>query len=406
MKLLPPLANSSLILVPLMLVFIALPGCTDPQETQQNNIPSANSAKESTTEVDSETLSEAPFEMTLQREPVDDKIVRYMLSNDQGMVVELINLGATVTRVLLPDDEEGQVNVTLNFDDLTKYKTNPPYFGSICGRYSNRIAEGKFSLEGQEYTLAINNDPNHLHGGDEGFNKKFWLAEEIDLDDQVGVEFTYVSFDGEEGYPGEMTVKVKYTLNNQNELKLDYSATSNKPTVLNLTNHCYWNLAGAGSGSILDHELKLNCSRYIPVDSTGIPTGELIEVAETPMDFTSFHALGERIDQVEGGYDHCYVLDNDDAEGLQTIATLRDPESGRALEILTSEPGVQLYTGNFLDGSAEVGGYEKNGGICLESQHFPDSPNQPEFPSTTLAPAEIYQQTTVHRFQFNQPKSE
>ena len=338
--------------------------------------------------------------MSLQRDPVDDEIVRYMLSNDNGMVVELINLGATVTRVLLPTPDGEPVNVTLNFEDPTKYKQHPPYFGSICGRYSNRIAGGKFSLDGQEYTLATNNDPNHLHGGDEGFNKKLWMAKEIQEDDHVGIEFTYNSPDGEEGYPGSLTVTVAYTLNNENELKLEYTATSDKKTVLNLTNHCYWNLAGAGSGPILDHELQLNCDRYIPVDATGIPTGELAPVAGTPMDFTSFHTLGEQIEQVEGGYDHCYVLTDDESEGLQTIATLRDPASGRALEILTTEPGVQLYTGNFLDGSEEVGGYEKHGGVCLECQHFPDSPNQPEFPSTTLTPPEVYQQTTVHRFSF------
>ncbi|MCA9042435.1 MAG: galactose mutarotase [Planctomycetaceae bacterium] len=393
MKLLVPVRHYLLILVVLILA-----GCPSPDDNQPGNLPSAT--PDSETKSEHTPPPEDQFEMSLQRDPVDDEITRYMLSNDKGMVVELINLGATVTRVLLPSGNGESVNVTLNFEDPTTYKMNPPYFGSICGRYSNRIAQGKFSLNNQEYTLATNNDPNHLHGGNEGFNKKIWIAEEINEADQVGVQFTYVSADGEEGYPGTLTVKVKYLLNNDNELKLEYTATTDKETVLNLTNHCYWNLGGAGSGSILNHELNLNCSQYIPVDKTGIPTGELADVAETPMDFTSFHTLGKRIEQVEGGYDHCYVRDNYDSEGVQLIATLRDPESGRSMEILTTEPGVQLYTGNFLDGSENVGGYAKHGGICLECQHFPDSPNQPEFPSTTLAPQEVYQQTTIHRFKF------
>ncbi|MEZ6047587.1 MAG: aldose epimerase family protein [Planctomycetaceae bacterium] len=383
---------------PLVLTCLFLGGCPGSENKKPENLPSANSGAETTST--SETPAENDFLMSIQRDPINDEITRYLLTNDNGMVVELINLGATATRVLLPSGDGEPVNVTLTFDDLTKYKTNPPYFGSICGRYANRIAAGKFSLGDQEYTLATNNDPNHLHGGNEGFNKKIWHAEEVEDEGEVGVLFTYTSPDGEEGYPGALTVQVKYTLNNENELKLDYTATTDKPTVLNLTNHCYWNLAGAGSGTILDQELMLNCSKYIPVDPSGIPTGELAPVAETPMDFTSFHTLGERIDQVEGGYDHCYVLDGAEGEEPQLIATVRDPKSGRTMEILTTEPGIQLYTGNFLDGSDNVGGYPKHGALCLECQHFPDSPNQPDFPSTTLEPRQVYQQTTIHRFAF------
>lgn len=388
---------------PLMLVglcclcFSLISGCGSQSEPQQTEIPSASTVEKPNNTEDSQEPEESTSNMSLQPNPISDELTSYLLSNGNGMSVELINLGATVTKVNLPSENGESVNVTLSFDDVEKYHQNSPYFGGICGRYSNRIAKGEFELNGEQFTLATNNGPNHLHGGDEGFNKKIWTPEPFETDEEVGVEFVYVSPDSEEGYPGELTVKVRYSLNEQNELKIDYSATTSAATVLNLTNHCYWNLAGTGAETVLDHELTLNCDQYIPVDGTGIPTGELAPVADTPMDFSSAHTLGERIDAVEGGYDHCYVL-NEGEEGPRQIASLTHPGSGRKMEILTTEPGIQLYTGNYLDGSEDVGGFTHRSAVCLECQHFPDSPNQPDFPTTVLNPQEVYTQTTIHRF--------
>jgi aldose 1-epimerase len=352
-----------------------------------------------------DALTEAPVMLTVQSEPFGtmpdgEAIVHYSLTNRNGMRVGLINLGAAITAVDVPDREGNKTNVTLGFSDLAGYQANAPYFGVICGRYANRIAFGKFSLDGQEYQLATNNGDHHLHGGKDGFNRKVWQHKQVDSDQAAGVQFTYTSPDGEEGYPGALTTVVTYTLNDDNELRIDYQATTDKPTVLNLTNHAYWNLAGAGHGTVHDHDLQLFCDKFLPVDEGSIPTGELADVAGTPMDFREAHKIGERIEQTvngNGGYDHCYVV-NGTAGELRPSAKIVEPVSGRVLEISTTEPGIQLYTGNHLKGTPDTGNAVKHGAFCLEAQHLPDSPNRPEFPTTVLKPGETYTQTTVHKF--------
>ncbi len=332
--------------------------------------------------------------------PDGQPITSYSLTNARGLRVGLIDLGATITAVEAPDKHGHVANVTLSFPDLDGYLQNKPYFGGICGRYSNRIAKGKFSLDGQAHTLAVNNGDHHLHGGLKGFNKQVWKSETLTVPDAAAVRFTLVSPDGDEGYPGALTVVVTYALNDQNELQIAYEATCDQPTVLNLTNHAYWNLSGDGQNTILDHELTLMCNRYLPVDAGAIPTGELAPVTDTPMDFLTPHTMGERIEQTVnggGGYDHCCVIDGD-AGALRAAAKIVHPASGRVLEISTTEPGIQLYTGNFLEGTPDTGNAVRQGAFCLETQHFPDSPNRPEFPTTILRPGETYRQTTVHKF--------
>lgn len=343
--------------------------------------------------------------MTVQSEPFcqtedGQEVVTYSLRNTKGMKVELINLGGILTSVEAPDRKGTTANVTLHFSKPEGYLVNGPYFGGICGRYANRIARGKFSLDGKEYSLFINNGDNHLHGGKDHFMRKLWKGETFQTDKAVGVKLSYTSPDMEEGYPGELKTVVTYSLNNDNELTIEYEARTDKPTVLNLTNHAYWNLAGAGSGTILDHELQLSCDKYLPVDEQSIPTGELAPVAGTCMDFTKPTKIGARIDQPvngAGGYDHCYVI-NGKAGTLRPAARIVDPGSGRVMEISSTEPGVQLYTGNHLKGTPETGDAVQHGAFCLETQHFPDSPNRPEYPTTRLNPGEVYRQTTVHKF--------
>jgi aldose 1-epimerase len=370
----------------LVLAAVVVPGCgghatTGVTPAAGTSSPADASADESATMM---TVQSEPFGET----PAGEAIVHYSLTNRNGVRVGLINLGAAVTAVEVPDRAGNRANVNLGFADLAGYLENKPYFGAICGRYANRIANGKFTLDGKEYTLAANNGPHHLHGGLAGFNKKVWQHGEV-------------SPDGEEGYPGTLTVKVTYSLNDANELRIDYEATTDQATVLNLTNHCYWNLSGnAGTGTIHDHELTLHADRYIPVDETSIPTGELAAVAGTPMDFLAPHQIGARIDQTvngAGGYDHCYVVNGTPGE-LRPAAKIVEPTTGRVLEIETTEPGIQLYTGNHLKGTPDTGNAIMHGAFCLEAQHFPDSPNRPDFPSTVLRPGEVYRQTTVHRF--------
>jgi aldose 1-epimerase len=329
----------------------------------------------------------------------------YTLTNVNGMEVRLSTLGAGIVSLKTPDRRGELGDVVLGFDTIDGYRTGDhPYFGVIVGRYGNRIAKGRFTLGGVTYTLATNNGPNHLHGGVKGFDKAVWTGAPVERADGPAVRFEYLSKDGEEGYPGNLSVAVVYTLTDSNEVRIEYTATTDKKTVVNLTNHSYFNLAG--TGDILGHEAMINADRFTPVDATLIPTGELASVEGTPFDFRTPAAVGSRIDQPHeqlkfgGGYDHNFVL-NGTGPGLSLAARVTDPASGRVLEVRTTEPGVQFYTGNFLDGSiAGKGGrpYNTRAGFCLETQHFPDSPNQAAFPSTALEPGQRYETTTVFAF--------
>jgi aldose 1-epimerase len=327
----------------------------------------------------------------------------HTLTNTKGMQVRLIDYGATLISVETPDKDGKSANLTLGFPTLEGYLQRHPYFGSTVGRYGNRIAGGKFTLDGKAYTLATNNGPNHLHGGRKGFDAVMWKSEPVTTPDTIGVKFSYTSPDGEEGYPGKLDVTVTYSISEDNALRMDYSAVTDKPTVLTLTNHTYWNLAGAGNGDILKHELTLMADKYLPIDDISIPTGVLADVKGTPFDFTSPHAIGERIGELKKephktkGYDHCYVLRGQQRK-LELAARVKEPTSGRNMEVYTTEPGVQLYCANFLDGGPGAGGFKQHDAFCLETQHFPDSPNKPEFPSAVLRPGETYRSTTEHRF--------
>lgn len=321
----------------------------------------------------------------------------YTLVNSHGTEVRITNYGGIVTSIRVPDREGNMENVVLGFDHLTDYLGNDPYFGAIIGRYGNRIADAQFTLDGKEYELAANDGNNHLHGGEAGFDKLLWDAE---MQDDHSLKLTYLSEDGEEGYPGNLQVSVIYTLTNQNELKIGYEATTDKATPVNLTNHSYFNLTGDPSTTVRDHELVLHAGRYTPVNDELIPTGEIATVLGTPFDFTEPYKIGARIDQVEGGYDHNFVLDRS-SDSLQLAATLYEPESGREMNVYTTEPGIQFYSGNFLDGSFQGPDgtpFVKHGGLCLETQHYPNSPNESRFPSTILRPGETYSTVTIYQF--------
>ena len=337
----------------------------------------------------------------------------FTLQNAAGFRADIADYGGTIVRLFAPDRAGKFDDITLGFESVGDYIAHSPYFGALIGRFGNRIAHGRFTLDGQTHELPINNRPggigSHLHGGD-GYDKVFWQAEPFASADGPALRLTYLSRDGEQGYPGNLAVTVVYTLTAQNELRMDYSATTDRATPVNLTNHAYFNLAGDGSGDILGHELMVHASRYTPVDAGLIPTGELAPVAGTPFDFRTPRLVGERINSPDlqlihaGGYDHNFVLDRADggnATPLSLAATVHEPRSGRVLEVLTTEPGVQFYSGNFLDGSVPGKNghrYPHRNGFCLETQHFPDSPNRPSFPSTILRPGETYRTTTVYRF--------
>ena len=334
------------------------------------------------------------------------KIDVFTLKNSRGMEVKIINFGGIVTSIKVPDRSGRVADVVLGFSNLDDYLKPHPSFGAAVGRFANRIAKGRFTLNGVEYKLAVNNGENHLHGGIKGFDDVFWTAEEVNSLRGPGVRLTYLSKNGEEGYPGNLTVTMTYTLTHRNELRIDYLATTDKDTVINLTHHSYFNLAGEGNGDILNHRLKLNAARFTPTDAGSIPTGELRSVRGTPFDFLTPHAIGERINQDDeqlkfgNGYDHNFVI-NGRMGSLRQAAVVTDPSSGRVMEVWTTEPGIQLYTGNFLDGTL-VGpsgkAYQRRSGFCLETQHYPDSPNKPNFPTTTLKKGATFKSTTIYRF--------
>jgi len=342
------------------------------------------------------TLKTSSYGKTDQGEP----ITLYTCTTANGLVLKMIDYGALIVSMETPDRDGKLANITLGHDSLKGYQLKHPHYGATIGRYGNRIAKGKFSIGDQEYTLAINNGENHLHGGIKAFDRLTWKSEPVEEPGKVGVKFTYRSVDGEEGYPGNLDVTVVYTLDLHNHLRIEYTAVTDKPTHVNLTNHAYWNLAGAGSGTILDHQLKLYCDQYLPVNEGLIPTGEYASVEGTPLDFRNFHRVSERIKQIEAdpvGYDHCFVIRKQD-EKIPLAAIVFDPASGRQMEIRTTQPGIQFYTGNFLNGSEAANGYKQYEAFCLETQHYPDTPNQPEFPSTLLKPGDTYHEVTVHTF--------
>jgi aldose 1-epimerase len=327
----------------------------------------------------------------------------FTCSNAQGATMQVTDYGARLVSVEVPDRNGKPANVTLGFDSAEKYGVHTAYFGCTTGRFANRIAKGRFTLDGKEYKLAANNGDNHLHGGTKGFDRHVWKGEEVKTKDAVGVKFTLRSPDGDEGYPGTLDVTVTFLLTDASEVRIEYAATSDKPTVLNLTNHAYWNLAGAKSGDVLGHKLFIAADDYLPVDDGLIPTGKLAPVKGTPMDFTEAKEIGSRIAETKkgvappGGYDHCYVLRGKNGE-LALAARVEEPKSGRVMEVYTTEPAMQFYSANFLDGDAKNGGAKQHGAFCLETQHYPDSPNRPQFPSTVLKPGQMFKQTTVYKF--------
>lgn len=393
MQMMPPKMRSLWIAV--LAAALLLTGCVELFPVKEESMPI--------------TLHMTPFGKT----PAGDEVTLYTLRNGQGMEIAVMNYGAILTSVKVPDSKGQVADIALGFDSLEGYLGTQPYMGATVGRYANRIAKGRFTLNGEQYTLAVNNGANALHGGLKGFDKKIWRAKSVSSDDGPAVEMTYVSPDGEEGYPGALTATVTYSLSNDNEVRIHYKATTDADTVLNLTNHSYFNLAGAGKGTILDHMVAINADRFTPVDSGLIPTGELKSVEGTPFDFRTPTAIGARIDEtgdeqikLGGGYDHNFVL-NGGAGNLRFAARAKEPVSGRIMEVFTDQPGLQFYTGNFLDGSVTGKGgiqYEKRFGFCMETQHFPDSPNKPEFPSVLLKPGETFETTTVYKFSTEGPK--
>jgi len=365
---------------------------TATQQTQENQEPETSAMQ----------ITQTEYGTTEDGTPVD----LFTLVNENGVEMKVTNYGGIITELKVPDKNGEPGDVVLGFDNLEDYIESNPFFGALVGRYGNRIAEGKFTLDGQEYTLVQNNGPNHLHGGTKGFDKKVWKAEPAETEEGPQLKLSYLSEHMEEGYPGNLDVEVTYTLTNDDAVRIDYKATTDQKTIVNLTNHSYFNLSNEPGSKILDHEVMLNAEQFVPVDETLIPTGELQDVEGTPMDFTEPTAIGTRIDtdheqtQFGKGYDHTWVINGTPGE-LRLGATVYEPNSGRFMEMLTTEPGVQFYTGNFLDGKHTGKGetvYGHRTGFCLETQHYPDSPNQPNFPSVELNPGETYETTTVYKF--------
>ena len=366
------------------------------------SIMSCNNSSRQTTS-SSDTTNKKEIKVGITQKPFGNyegqAITEYTLTNINGMQLSIINYGGAITKLTAPDKDGKFADVVLGFDSLSGYlQKGNPYFGALIGRYGNRIAKAKFTLDGKTYTLAANNNGNSLHGGSKGFDKVVWNAKE---QDDNSLKLTYKNKDGEEGYPGNLDVTVIYTLTTDNAVKIDYTATTDKATPVNLTNHAYYNLSGGTEATILDHELQINAGKYTPVDSLLIPTGQIADVKGTPMDFTTSKPVGKDIAKVKGGFDHNWVL-NKNSKVFEKIATLYHPKSGRVMGVYTTEPGLQFYSGNFLDGTLTntKGGakYVKHSGLCLETQHCPDSPNQPNFPNTILKPGETYTQMTVYKF--------
>ena len=347
-------------------------------------------------------LTQGPFGQMADGQVVD----LITLRNQAGLEMKVLTYGGTILSIRMPDRTGALDDIVLGFDTLAPYLDQSPYFGCLIGRYCNRIAKGKFTLDGRTYALATNNGPNHLHGGKKGWDKVLWTAAPFQHADGVGVKLSYTSRDGEEGYPGNVNANVTYTLTDRSELVVEYHATTDKPTIINLTQHSYFNLAGAKATDILGHELMLNADRYTPVDATLIPTGELASVEGTPFDFRTSTPIGARINSSHEqlkrglGYDHNFVVKRE-ATAVARAARVFDPLTGRTLEITTTEPGIQFYSGNFLDGKLTGKGgrvYGHRSGFCLETQHYPDSPNHPTFPTTTLRPGVEYRSKTVFTF--------
>ncbi|MBP6823877.1 MAG: galactose mutarotase [Acidobacteria bacterium] len=363
-------------------------------------------AKAPTTEIASKGAEAKLKKESFGKLPDGTEVDSYTLSNKNGVEVKITNYGATVTSIKAPDRNGKFDDVTLGYDNIAGYLDKNPHLGALAGRYANRIAKGEFKLGGKTYTLAKNNGPNHLHGGPKGFYQQLWKATDATGKDGVAVKMTYLSKDGEEGYPGNLEATVTYTLTDQNELKIDYMATTDKETVVNLTNHSYFNLAGAGSGDVLNHQLKINSKQTTEIDKTLIPTGKMSPVAGTPFDFGKLTAIGAHINdkneqlEIGQGYDHNFVLDTGGNLTAQAVEVY-EPTTGRVMEVFTDQPGVQLYTANHLDGTIIGKGgktYNKRGAFCLETQHYPDSPNKPNFPTTVLKPGDKYQTTTIYKF--------
>ncbi len=351
----------------------------------------------------SEAINQGEIVETVYGSTEDGREIRqFRCTNSQGNVMTMITYGATMTEFSMPDRNGNRVNLILSCPNIQGWEQCTSYFGSTVGRFCNRIKEGKFSIAGQQYKLAVNNGPNHLHGGVQGFDKVIWEATPISRGDAVGVKFHYQSKDGEEGYPGNLQVTAEYLLTDNNELHIEFRATTDKVTPVNLTNHNYWNLAGHDSGDHFQQELQIEADKYLVTDETLIPTGDLRDVTGSDLDFLSFRRIGDRLkmvgDEQVKGYDLCYAIRGADGKTMRLAATVKDPVSGRVMEIHSTQPGLQFYTGNWLDGSAGSGGYAAYSGFCLETQHFPDSPNQAAFPSTLLNPGGEYVQRTVHKF--------
>ena len=386
--------KTSYLSIVIVAVLLANVACKDDKAKKENQEPEQMEKAVSITSSDFGTTASG------------EKVTKYFLENKDGIQVDIITYGGRITSLRTPDKEGSMKNVVLGFDSIEQYEKDNPFFGALIGRYGNRIAKGKFSLDGTEYTLAQNNGENNLHGGVQGFDKKVWEAKTEESEDSVKLILTYLSPDMEEGFPGNLSTTVTYTLNKDNTLDVLYEAETDKTTVVNLTQHAYFNLSGDFSNTILDHMVEIDADSFLPVDGGLIPTGELKPVEGTPFDFREPKLVGEDINAeneqltLGGGYDHCWVLNDQDA-GYRSVATAHHPATGRTLEVLTNEPGIQFYTGNFLDGTLPApngGTYAQRSGFCLETQHYPDSPNQPEFPSVTLKPGETYSTKTTFKF--------